>query len=88
MSKITLEYEGLPEDVDKDSVLEVISIEDDVVTFHLGDSEPQVIAGKNVVNLLVAEGIVALLVKAINREDGYELRESSTDEVIDKLSQQ
>lgn len=88
MSKTVIEYTGLPEDVGKDSILEVISVEQDVVTFTLGDSDPQVIAGKNVVNLLVAEGIVALLTKAINRDGGFELVKTSTDEVIDNLSQQ
>ena len=67
---LEIKYEG-QEILDDDCQLTVVSVEDDKVVFHVDNEKDCVITGKDVVYLLVAEGIVAMLTKAVNQEDGY-----------------
>lgn len=67
---LQINYEG-PEILNKDSQLTVVSVEDNKVVFHIDDEDDCVIVGEDIVHLLVAEGIVAILTKAVNQEDGY-----------------
>jgi hypothetical protein len=67
---LQISYEG-PEILDNDCQLTVMSVEKDKIVFHVDDEDNCVIVGEDVVHLLVAEGIVAMLTKAVNREDGY-----------------
>lgn len=67
---LEIKYEG-QEILNDDSQLTVVSVKDDKVIFHVDDEKDCVITGKDIVHLLVAEGIVAMLTKVVNQEDGY-----------------
>lgn len=67
--KVTGWVEDTP-DTDKLVVTEV-DLEEDKVVFTMGDSEPMVMVGKGAVSMLLGEGIVAVLSKAVAGEDGY-----------------
>lgn len=70
-NELTIKYTG-PEKLDSDSTLTIVSVENNKVVFNVDDEDNCVIVGNDVIELLIAEGIVALLTKAVNREDGYD----------------
>jgi hypothetical protein len=67
---LEIKYEG-QEILDDDCQLTVVSVEDNKVVFHIDDEKDCVFTGKDIVHLLVAEGIVAMLTKVVNQKDGY-----------------
>jgi sRNA-binding carbon storage regulator CsrA len=73
-----INYQG-PEILDDDCQLTVVSVKKNKVVFHVDDEDNCVIVGEDIVQLLVAEGIVAILTKAVNREDGYSYLTGGTD---------